>query len=382
MPPRIKGRFCAQNRADYSGRASNCNATAKHAAKDAARIEIALRKACGHPPASLREAPQSGVKMAKSPPQTKKRAAKKARLPKITSPRPAPRHQPGLGADGSADLLARIADALERLAPAPKPALDFAVAEAFVWHPERHELTPVRRVNRVEMELLKGIERVRDLLVENTERFARGLPANNALLWGARGMGKSSLVKAAHASIGAAYPQAGLKLIEIHREDIESLPELMALMRNARERFIVFCDDLSFDADDTSYKSLKTMLEGGIEGRPENVIFYATSNRRHLLARDMMENERGTAINPGEAVEEKVSLSDRFGLWLGFNRCSQDEYLALGECYIERHRIAIGADELRREALEWATTRGARSGRVAWQYVQDLAGRLGVKIGG
>jgi predicted AAA+ superfamily ATPase len=320
--------------------------------------------------------------MAKSPPQTKKKAAKKAGLPKIAHPKPQPRLEPGLGADGSGDLLARIAGALERLAPAPKPILDFSVAEAFVWHPERHELTPVRRVNRVEMELLKGIERVRDLLVENTERFARGLPANNALLWGARGMGKSSLVKAAHASIGATYPQAGLKLIEIHREDIESLPELMALMRNARERFIVFCDDLSFDADDTSYKSLKTMLEGGIEGRPENVIFYATSNRRHLLARDMMENERATAINPGEAVEEKVSLSDRFGLWLGFHRCSQDEYLAMVEGYIERHRIPIGADELRREALEWATTRGARSGRVAWQYVQDLAGRLGVKIGG
>jgi uncharacterized protein len=295
--------------------------------------------------------------MAKSPPKSKKKAAKKA-------------------------VQTQIARALERLAPAPKAVLDFSVAEAFVWHPELQELAPVRRVNRVDMALLKGIERVRDLLVENTERFARGLPANNALLWGARGMGKSSLVKAAHAAIGAAYPEAGLKLIEIHREDIESLPELMALMRNARERFIVFCDDLSFDAEDTSYKSLKTMLEGGIEGRPENVIFYATSNRRHLLAREMMENERSTAINPGEAVEEKVSLSDRFGLWLGFHRCSQDEYLAMVEGYIERHHIPIASDELRREALEWATTRGARSGRVAWQYVQDLAGRLGVKIAG
>jgi predicted AAA+ superfamily ATPase len=192
-------------------------------------------------------------------------------------------------------------------------------------------------------------------------------------------MGKSSLVKAAHASIGAAHPKAGLKLIEIHREDIESLPELMALLRNAPQRFIVFCDDLSFDAEDTSYKSLKTMLEGGIEGRPENVIFYATSNRRHLLARDMMENERSTAINPGEAVEEKVSLSDRFGLWLGFHRCSQDEYLAMVDAYVARYGVTIDATELRREALEWATTRGARSGRVAWQYVQDLAGRLGVK---
>jgi predicted AAA+ superfamily ATPase len=230
------------------------------------------------------------------------------------------------------------------------------------------------------MTLLKGIDRVRDLLVENTERFARGLPANNALLWGARGMGKSSLVKAAHAAVGAAHPSAGLRLIEIHREDIETLPDLMTLLRTAPQRFIVFCDDLSFDAEDTSYKSLKTMLEGGIEGRPDNVIFYATSNRRHLLAREMVENERSTAINPGEAVEEKVSLSDRFGLWLGFHRCSQDEYLAMVEGYIDRFHIPFTGEELRREALEWATTRGARSGRVAWQYVQDLAGRLGVAL--
>src|SRR6202041_2969104 len=229
--------------------------------------------------------------------------------------------------DGGSEILGRIAAALERLAPQAPAAPDFAAAEAFVWYPEGRKLAAVRRVNRVEMALLKGIDRVRDLLVENTERFARGLPANNALLWGAGGMGKSSLVKAAHAAIGAAHPAAALKLIEIHREDIESLPELMGLLRNARQRFIVFCDDLSFDAEDTSYKSLKTMLEGGIEGRPENVIFYATSNRRHLMARDMMENERATAINPGEAVEEKVSLSDRFGLWLGFHRCSQEEHL-------------------------------------------------------
>jgi predicted AAA+ superfamily ATPase len=278
------------------------------------------------------------------------------------------------------DLLERIANALERLAPPPPAAADFASAEAFVWHPDGRRLAPVARVNRVDMSLLKGIDRVRDLLVENTERFARGLPANNALLWGARGMGKSSLVKAAHAAVGTAHPAAGLRLIEIHREDIESLPELMAILRPARQRFIVFCDDLSFDADDTSYKSLKTMLEGGIEGRPDHVIFYATSNRRHLLAREMVENERSTAINPGEAVEEKVSLSDRFGLWLGFHRCSQDEYLAMVEGYVSRYRIPIAADELRREALEWATTRGARSGRVAWQYVQDLAGRLGVAL--
>jgi hypothetical protein len=283
------------------------------------------------------------------------------------------------GDAGIEGVLHRIAEALERVAPPSPPGLDFSAAEAFVWHPEERRLAAVTHVNRVEMSLLKGIDRVRDLLVENTERFARGLPANNALLWGARGMGKSSLVKAAHAAVGAAHRAAGLKLIEIHREDIESLPELMALLRDKRQRFIVFCDDLSFDAEDTSYKSLKTMLEGGIEGRPENVIFYATSNRRHLMARDMVENERATAINPGEAVEEKVSLSDRFGLWLGFHRCSQDEYLAMVEGYVARYRIPRAGAELRREALEWATTRGARSGRVAWQYVQDLAGRLGVK---
>ena len=285
-----------------------------------------------------------------------------------------------LSGDGADEMLERIADALERLAPAPPAAPDFAAAEAFVWHPEGQKLAPVGRINRVEMSLLKGIERVRDLLVENTERFARGLPANNALLWGARGMGKSSLVKAAHGAVGAAHPAAGLKLVEIHREDIESLPELMALLRPASQRFIVFCDDLSFDAEDTSYKSLKTMLEGGIEGRPENVIFYATSNRRHMMAREMIENERSTAINPGEAVEEKVSLSDRFGLWLGFHRCSQDEFLAMVDGYIAHFGIKHPREKVHPEALEWATTRGARSGRVAWQYVQDLAGRLEVRL--
>jgi uncharacterized protein len=281
------------------------------------------------------------------------------------------------------DTLKRIAAALERLAPRAPATPDFAAADAFVWHPEGRRLTPVARVNRVDMSLLKGIDRVRDLLVDNTERFARGLPANNALLWGARGMGKSSLVKAVHAEISAklsADKDGGLKLVEIHREDIESLPELMAILRTARQRFIMFCDDLSFDVTDTSYKSLKAVLEGGIEGRPDNVIFYATSNRRHLMPREMMENERATAINPGEAVEERVSLSDRFGLWLGFHRCSQDEYLEMVEGYVGHHRIPIAAEELRREALEWATTRGARSGRVAWQYVQDLAGRLGVPL--
>jgi predicted AAA+ superfamily ATPase len=298
---------------------------------------------------------------------------------------------PSINADTTNDTLERIAAALERLAPAAPAVPGFASADAFSWHPDGRALVPVPRVNRVEMSLLKGIDRMRDVLVENTERFAKGLPANNALLWGARGMGKSSLVKAVHAAINATHRRGKgqgngkdgdglLKLVEIHREDIESLPDLMALMRGAPYRFIVFCDDLSFEAEDTSYKSLKAMLEGGIEGRPDNVVFYATSNRRHLMAREMVDNERSTAINPGEAVEEKVSLSDRFGLWLGFHRCSQDEYLAMVDGYIAHYCIPHPPEELRREALEWATTRGARSGRVAWQYVQDLAGRLGVKL--
>ena len=288
-----------------------------------------------------------------------------------------------LHASPDGEVLARIADALERLAPSAPSAPDFAAADAFVWHPAGRRLATVKRVNRVDMGLLKGIDRMRDILIENTDRFARGLPANNALLWGARGMGKSSLVKAVHASINAQLgAKAGLlKLIEIHREDIESLPDLMGLLRGVPYRFIVFCDDLSFDAEDTSYKSLKAVLEGGIEGRPENVILYATSNRRHLMSRDMMENERSTAINPGETVEEKVSLSDRFGLWLGFHRCSQDEFLAMVAAYVQHFKIPAEADAVRREALEWATTRGSRSGRVAWQYVQDLAGRLGVPTG-
>jgi predicted AAA+ superfamily ATPase len=283
-----------------------------------------------------------------------------------------------------ADTLRRIAEALERLSPRVPSAPDLAAADAFIWHPDGRRLVPVPKVNRVDMGLLRGIDRVRDVLMDNTERFARGLPANNALLWGARGMGKSSLVKASHAAINAASgakPGAGLlKLIEIHREDIEGLPDLMTLLRGMRERVIIFCDDLSFDADDTTYKSLKAVLEGGIEGRPDNVIFYATSNRRHLMPREMMETERSTAINPGEAVEEKVSLSDRFGLWLGFHRCSQDEFLAMVQGYVDHFGIKTDPDTLRAEALEWATTRGSRSGRVAWQYVQDLAGRLGVPL--
>ncbi|WP_284538733.1 ATP-binding protein [Pleomorphomonas sp. T1.2MG-36] len=276
--------------------------------------------------------------------------------------------------------LERIASLLERLVPARLEAPDFDAADAFVFVAEPASLQPVNRVNRVEIGLLKGVDRNRDMIVANTERFARGLPANNVLLWGARGMGKSSLVKASQAEVNRRL--AGLsevtpvKLIEIHREDIESLPILMKMLRDSRHRFILFCDDLSFDHGDTSYKSLKAVLEGGIEGRPDNVVFYATSNRRHLLPRDMMENERATAINPGEAVEEKVSLSDRFGLWIGFHNCSQDDYLEMVRGYVAAMALDVDADLLRAEALEWERTRGARSGRVAWQYVQDLAGRL------
>ena len=284
--------------------------------------------------------------------------------------------------DPMRDVLQRIADALERLAPPAPAAVDFRAAEAFVWHARPPHLQPVARVNRMALPLLKGIDRSRDTLMENTRRFAAGLPANNALLWGARGMGKSSLVKAVHAAVAAAQPAGAppLKLIEIHREDIETLPELMGLLRERPERFLLFCDDLSFDAGDASYKSLKAALEGGVEGRPDNVAFYATSNRRHLLPRDMIENERSTAINPTDAVQEKVSLSDRFGLWLGFHNCSQDEYLEMVAGYVDHYVVPAEEAEWRAEALEWATTRGGRSGRVAWQFVQDLAGRKGVKL--
>jgi predicted AAA+ superfamily ATPase len=276
--------------------------------------------------------------------------------------------------------LEAIAANLSAAAAKPQKTDSLDDADAFVWSPEGR-LIPVPKVSRVDLGLLKGIERMRDILIENTERFATGLPANNALLWGARGMGKSSLVKAAHASVNARPDVHGrLKLIEIHREDIESLPMLMTQLRASDLHFIVFCDDLSFDGNDASYKSLKAVLEGGIEGRPDNVILYATSNRRHLLARDMIENERSTSINPGEAVEEKVSLSDRFGLWLGFHKCSQDEYLAMVRGYCTHFKIRIADQELEREALEWATTRGARSGRVAWQFVQEVAGRKGVRL--
>ncbi len=287
-----------------------------------------------------------------------------------------------MSAETFAGKFDRLIAALERLAPPPPPAPDFAAADCFVWQAETRTLSPVKHVNRVDIDLIKGVDRVRDILVDNTRRFAAGLPANNVLLWGARGMGKSSLVKAAHAAINAQDAGATpLKLVEIHREDIAALPALLTLLKDAPFRFVLFCDDLSFDQGDASYKSLKAVLEGGVEGRPVNVVFYATSNRRHLLPRDMIENERSTAINPSEAVEEKVSLSDRFGLWLGFHKCSQDDYLAMIDGYVAHFGLEIDTDELRRDALEWSTTRGSRSGRVAWQYVQDLAGRLGVKTG-
>jgi uncharacterized protein len=272
-----------------------------------------------------------------------------------------------------------LIEAVSRLSSLPSPPPDFDSAGCFVWEPETARLAPV---HKVELKLIRGVDHVRDILVENTRRFATGLPANNTLLWGARGMGKSSLVKAVHADISQALEngEQALKLIEIHREDINTLPKLMGLLRGARHRFILFCDDLSFDAGDTSYKSLKAALEGGVEGRPDNVIFYATSNRRHLLPRDMIENERSTSINPYETVEEKVSLSDRFGLWLGFHKCSQDEYLEMVQTYAAYYGLKTAPDTLHAEALEWATTRGSRSGRVAFQFIQDLAGRMGVAL--
>jgi hypothetical protein len=276
-------------------------------------------------------------------------------------------------------LGARVAAALDRLAPAPLPATLPQKGSAFVWEPLLGTLTPVPHVASIAISLLKAIESQRETLAANTSRFADGLPANNALLWGARGMGKSSLVKAVHAEVNARR-KSPLVLIEIHREDIATLPQLLRLLRGDKRRFLLYCDDLSFDKDDTSYKSLKAALEGGIEGRPANVLFYATSNRRHLMPRDLVDNERATAINPGEAVEEKVSLSDRFGLWLGFHNCSQDDYLAMVEAYAGHYGLKIKPDELRAKALAWAMTRGARSGRVAWQFIQDLAGELGTRI--
>ena len=320
--------------------------------------------------------------MSRKPRKTATAAPVRAAMRKpqqVAAKRPAERSPADDAPERIARALEAIALHLSAAAPhGPAPHL-FGNADAFVWHPDGR-LTEVARVSRVDLGLLKGIDRMRDILIENTERFADGLPANNALLWGARGMGKSSLVKAVHAAVNASHGGGRLKLAEIHREDIESLPPLMDVLRVSDFRFIVFCDDLSFDGNDASYKSLKAVLEGGIEGRPDNVILYATSNRRHLLAREMIENERSTAINPGEAVEEKVSLSDRFGLWLGFHRCSQDEYLAMVKGYCGHFGIKLAEDELEREALEWSTTRGSRSGRVAWQFTQELAGRLGVRL--
>ena len=273
-------------------------------------------------------------------------------------------------------LLYRIADALERLAPAATVVNDLTAADAFIWHADREWLEPVPVVNRVALGLLRGIDRVRDILLDNTQRFAVGLPANNVLLWGARGTGKSALVKAVHAAINDEKPRA-LALIEIHREDIPTLPRLLSLVRGSKRRCLLFCDDLSFDQHDASYKSLKAVLEGGIEGRPANVVLYATSNRRHLMPRDMIENERSTAINPAEAVEEKVSLSDRFGLWLGFHNVDQETYQAIVRGYARHFGLELPEEQLNAEANEWSITRGARSGRVAWQFIQDLAGRLG-----
>ena len=277
-------------------------------------------------------------------------------------------------------LLKRIAEALERIGPNSTGITDLAAADAFVWNADTEHLETVPEVNLVELELLISIDRVRDILLENTRRHTAGYPANNALLWGARGMGKSSLVKAVHAAINHDAPGT-LALIEIHREDINSLPLLLKVLRGSERRCVLFCDDLSFDGQDTSYKSLKAVLEGGIEGRPSNVLLYATSNRRHLMPREMIENERSTAIQPSESVDEKVSISDRFGLWLGFHACSQDDYLAIIESYAKRYGLKLDGKQMRAEAIEWSVTRGARSGRVAWQYVQDLAGRLAVRIG-
>ncbi len=275
------------------------------------------------------------------------------------------------------DTMTRIARALERMSPPPLEAPDFDAADAFVWHVSPDRLTPVPEVNRVAVDLLVGIDRSRDTLLENTRQFARGLPANNALLWGARGMGKSSLVKAIHATVARDAP---LKIVEVQREDLPSIGRLLGYLRDAPKRFILFCDDLSFGHDDQHYKSLKAVLDGGIEGRPDNVVFYATSNRRHLMPRDMIENERASSISPTEATEEKVSLSDRFGLWLGFHPCTQDEYLAMIRGYCDAHGVEIEDETLRAEAIEWQATRGSRSGRVAWQYFTDLAGRRGVAL--
>jgi predicted AAA+ superfamily ATPase len=282
------------------------------------------------------------------------------------------------GGDAKDATLVRIAEALERMAPPPHAAPVFDAAEAFVWHVVPDRLSPVPQINRVDLELLVGIDRARDTLLVNTRQFARGLPANNALLWGARGMGKSSIVKAVHATVRD--EGLDLKLVELQRDDLDTVGRLLNVLRDAPYRFVLFCDDLSFSHDDQNYKSLKAVLDGGVEGRPDNVLFYATSNRRHLMPRDMIENERSSGINPSEAVEEKVSLSDRFGLWLGFHPCTQDDYLAMVRGYCSAYGVDISDEDMRAEAVEWQATRGSRSGRVAWQYFTDLAGRKGVSL--
>jgi len=299
-------------------------------------------------------------------------------MPKSRSSKPkTPRAASGT-LDGA--TLSRIAAALVRMSPAAMPAASLIKGEAFVWHADEGRLETVAKVNRLDLGLLQGVERQRESLLDNTRRFARGLPANNALLWGARGMGKSSLVKSVHGAVNKEVKGA-LALVEIHREDIPSLPRLLSVLRGADRRTILFCDDLSFDGQDAAYKSLKAVLEGGVEGRPDNVIFYATSNRRHLMPRDMIDNERATAIHGGEAIEEKVSLSDRFGLWLGFHACDQDTFFAMIDGYAEAFGLKIGREQLHRDAIEWSVSRGARSGRVAWQFIQDVAGRLGKRLG-
>ena len=276
------------------------------------------------------------------------------------------------------DLVTRIAEALERMAPPPVPKLDLTGADGFVWHPSPAHLAPVKRISRVDIGLLQGVDHQKQILLENTLRFARGLPANNAMLWGSRGMGKSSLVKATHAIANSEMP-GSLALIEIHREDIRTLPELLNLLRDETRRCLILCDDLSFEKEDADYKALKSVLDGGIEGRPDNVLFYATSNRRHLMPRDMVENERSSAINPDESVHEKISLSDRFGLWIGFHNCDQPTFFAMIDGYAASLKLPISQEDLHAAAVEWSVTRGGRSGRVAWQFIQEMAGRLGVK---
>lgn len=277
-------------------------------------------------------------------------------------------------------IFQRIAQAIERLGPAPEAKIDIKSAEAYIWNAEAKDLIPVADTQAIDLKLLIGLEEVRDTLLANTIQFAKGYSANNALLWGARGMGKSSLIKAIHAHVNQKLPKS-VVLIEIHREDLKTMPLLLNLLRGwVIRRFILFCDDLSFDESDHTYKSLKAVLEGGIEGRPDHILFYATSNRRHLMPRDMINNESGTAINPSEAIEEKISLSDRFGLWLGFHSCTQDDYLAMVDNYVKHYKLSLETAELHTKALQWAAARGNRSGRMAWQFIQDLAGKMGKKI--